>query len=327
MFICAGARYAWLFSLKCLPFLSLTDMIKLKECAMKGEIRLSDKPQIIQWHPAFVGGIELALRRYKMELTFESEHNLSKKPLQMDMLIIKKNLETKIDTTIGRIFKKHNVLEYKSPKDGLNIDDFYKVIAYACLYKSLTSHVNEISGNEISISLFRDKRPAKMFQELKKLGFGVAEKYKGVYYVSGILEMPTQVIVTSELDDADSVGLRILTDNPKEEDILAFAQIGKTLRDKGDRENADAVLQVSVSANKATYDEMKRRYPEMCEALRELMRPEIDEEIEKEVDRSVENNTLKNIRNLMKTLKLTAQQAMDALLIPDKDQSKYLAKL
>ncbi len=292
-----------------------------------GGVRVPDKTQNIQWHPAFVGGIELALRRYKMELTFESEHNLSKKPLQMDMLIIKKNLETVIDTNIGRIFKAHNVLEYKNPKDGLNIDDFYKVIAYACLYKSLAPSVNEIPGNEISVSLFRDKRPVKMFRELKKLGFEVTEKYKGVYYVSGVLGMPTQVIVTSELDDADSVGLRILSDNPKEEDLLAFAEISKTLKDKDDRENADAVLQVSVSANKAVYDEMKRRYPEMCEALRELMRPEIDAEIEKEADKREETTTLKNIQNLMKTLKMTAEQAMDALLIPAKEQSKYLAKL
>ena len=187
----------------------------------------------------------------------------------------------------------------------------------------MAPRVNEIPGNEISVSLFRDKRPVKMFRELKKLGFEVTEKYKGVYYVSGVLGMPTQVIVTSELDDADSVGLRILSDNPKEKDLLAFAEISMTLKDKDDRENADAVLQVSVSANKAVYDEMKRRYPEMCEALRELMRPEIDEEIEKEVDKS----TLKNIKSVMVKLKYTAQQAMDLLEIPLKEQSKYAAKL
>lgn len=37
-----------------------------------------------------------------------------------------------------------------------------------------------------------------------------------------------------------------------------------------------------------------------------------------------EANTLENIRNLMETLKLTAEQAMDALKVPKKDQKKYL---
>ena len=61
----------------------------------------------------------------------------------------------------------------------------------------------------------------------------------------------------------------------------------------------------------------------MCEALRELMRPEIDEEIEKEKDKT----TLKNIQNIMEGLKYTAEQAMELLKIPAADQSKYLAKL
>ena len=36
---------------------------------------------------------------------------------------------------------------------------------------------------------------------------------------------------------------------------------------------------------------------------------------------------LSSIRNLMKTLKLTAQQAMDALEIPPSDQKNFLAML
>ncbi len=41
----------------------------------------------------------------------------------------------------------------------------------------------------------------------------------------------------------------------------------------------------------------------------------------------IDQTRVESIRNLMKTLKLTAQQAMDALLIPAADQAKYLAKL
>ena len=37
---------------------------------------------------------------------------------------------------IGRIFRRHNIVEYKSPKDSLSVDDFYKVYGYACFYKS-----------------------------------------------------------------------------------------------------------------------------------------------------------------------------------------------
>ena len=52
------------------------------------------------------------------------------------------------------------------------------------------------------------------------------------------------------------------------------------LLEPGEKERADAVLQVSVSANRKLYDEMRRR-SNMCEALRELMKDEIEEELSK----------------------------------------------
>lgn len=51
------------------------------------------------------------------------------------------------------------------------------------------------------------------------------------------------------------------------------------LTEPGDRANVDAVLQASVSANGRLYDEMKRRSSDMCEAMRILMKDEIETEI------------------------------------------------
>ena len=63
----------------------------------------------------------------------------------------------------------------------------------------------------------------------------------------------------------------------------------------------------------------------MCDALKTLMRPEMEAEIE--IDKEVENARLENIKNLMETLKFTAQQVMEALKIPVVDQPKYAARL
>ena len=51
------------------------------------EIEIEDKKQ---WHPAFCAAIELELKEDKEVLYYEREHNLSKKPLQIDLLVIKK---------------------------------------------------------------------------------------------------------------------------------------------------------------------------------------------------------------------------------------------
>ncbi|MBQ9550572.1 MAG: hypothetical protein IJU87_07145 [Lachnospiraceae bacterium] len=69
----------------------------------------------------------------------------------------------------------------------------------------------------------------------------------------------------------------------------------------------------------------------MCQALRELMKDEIAEEIAKEVTKerieATTDTNLGNIKELMKNMKWTADQAMKALGIPDADQSKYSAML
>ena len=61
----------------------------------------------------------------------------------------------------------------------------------------------------------------------------------------------------------------------------------------------------------------------MCEGLRELMADSKAEGREE----GREETTLTSVKNLMETLKLTAEQAMDALKIPDSDRKKYVSLL
>ena len=103
---------------------------------------------------AFCAAAELELRLNKADLEFKREYNLSKKPLQMDLLIIEKRKNVQIQNEIGRIFRRHNVIEYKSPDDGMTIDDFFKTLGYAYLYKGLGEKVEQIPLEELTISLF-----------------------------------------------------------------------------------------------------------------------------------------------------------------------------
>ena len=44
-------------------------------------------------------------------------------------------------------------------------------------------------------------------------------------------------------------------------------------------------------------------------------------------ERGIEKGILKSIENLMETLKLSAEQAMTALKVPEEDKPKYASKL
>ena len=67
-----------------------SDMLYLKYERERnyGVLEIEDN---IQWHPAFCSAMELELRENKKDLQYIREYNLSKMPLKIDFLIIKKN--------------------------------------------------------------------------------------------------------------------------------------------------------------------------------------------------------------------------------------------
>ncbi len=119
-----------------------------------------------QWHEGFYGAMELEFKDDASNLTFTREHYLSKEPLRMDLLVIKKEIDKPIVNEIGHIFRKHNVIEYKSPNDNLSIDDYVKTVGYACLYKSLADTVDGIDLQDITLTLVRDRYPREMIKKL-----------------------------------------------------------------------------------------------------------------------------------------------------------------
>lgn len=297
----------------------------------------------IQWHPGFYGAAEIELISNKSELEFQREYNLSKEPLQMDLLIVKKLADGPIENEIGHIFKKYNVVEYKSPEDGLSIDDYYKTIGYACLYKGLGDIVNQIPAEELTLSIFRESYPRELFGILKKYGSTLEEPYPGIYYVRGNVLFDTQIVVIGRLRQETHSSLRILSKNAREEDVKTFLSKVQYLTEPGDRNNVNAILQVSILANSGLYQGIRREYRMSCDALRELMKDDIAEEVAKAVEeervralaegqeigveKGEDNAFLSSIMNLMDTMKLTAEQAMDAIKIPAADRGKYAARL
>ena len=137
--------------------------------------------------------------------------------------------------------------------------------------------------NEITVSLVRERYPRKLIYALINNGYSITEYCPGIYHVTGNLMFATQIIVTSRLDK-EHQWLRVLSANAKEEDIINFAYASKDLTTQGEHNNVDAIYQISVMANIDLYEELKRRKPLMCEALRILMKDELDESMEKGMD-------------------------------------------
>ena len=117
----------------------------------------------------------------------------------------------KIKNPIGQIFRKYNVVEYKSPKDTLNIDDLFKTVGYAMFYKGTSKRVDEIGADELTVSMFVYATPRGLFRKLKNLEIEIEKTAPGVYHIAQILNVPVQVIVIKELDDDEHTALKLLS--------------------------------------------------------------------------------------------------------------------
>ena len=243
---------------------------------LKKQDEQSEQEEKIEYHYGFYGAVHIEYDKEGSGLAFFQEYELGDKPVRLDMLIINKSSENKLTDPIGKFFKKYNVIEYKSPEDSLSVDDFYKVQAYACLYKGLGRKVNEIPVDTLTVSIFRHSYPAKMFSELKRLGLKVEETCPGIYIVTGAVCIPAQVIVMSRLSASGYEAFKILVKNAKRENVRTF------LDNAPNNEYKDAVLRVSVALNSLLYETLKGDSEAMQtleRVLRNLFQDKIDAEL------------------------------------------------
>ena len=321
---------------------------------MAGEENTVAETKRTQWHPAFCDALELTLRKSRDQLEYQREYNLSSKPLQVDLLVIRKTGSQPIEEAIGQIFRRHNLFEYKSPGDDLNIDTYYKTVAYGCLYKALAGkRVNEIPAADVTLTIIRQEKPDKLLQQMKEAGNVIRCPYPGIYNLSGPDTMfATQVVAIEELPEGTHVWLKALTRHltrtNAERLILENREVAGSPRDQ---RMSDAVMQIAISANFDLFEKLKKEDHVMCDALKELMRPEFEEELAAELknntdrvtrdvtnrvtrdvtrrvtqdvtQRVTQDTAVSNIKSLMSRMHWSAREAMDALAIPEEKRESY----
>lgn len=253
----------------------------------------------IQWHSGFAAAMDLELMENRDDLVYEKEFNLNTKPLAIDLLVIKKIGNEAITNEIGQLFRKYNIMEYKSPEDHLDIDTFYKSNAYACLYKSYGKVVNERPAEDITISIVREAKPYGLFRYFNKHNIEYINPYNGIYYIMSNILFPTQIIIAKELDKTNHTWLKALSRCMKRNDMIELLLKVEALKIKFDRELADSVLEVSVNANKPLVKSLKGD-DNMCQALLEIMEPEINiikENLTKTITESITESVTKSVKD------------------------------
>jgi hypothetical protein len=196
---------------------------------------MQDTTEKIQWHSAFYDAIKAELDEYRQHLTFITEHQLTTEPLRIDLLIVRKPSDIKIEKNIARIFLKDNILEYKSPDDSLTVGDYFKVFAYAYLY----AYLQEIDIRDLTITFVSTMHPDSLFTYLNEQPdiISVEKISNGLYYIHNQV-MPVQILVTKYLSDEENIWLTSLVKN------ISGKQFEKVVRER---------LNLSVKINTLLY--------------------------------------------------------------------------
>ena len=219
--------------------------------------------------------MELESRENKKDLIYEREHNLSKMPLKIDFLVIKKKPNVIIKNEIGDFFLGNNIFEYKSPNDDINVGTFYKALSYACLYKSEAGNVEEILDTDITVSLVREQKPVKLLKQLAEK-YTVTPKADGIYRIGGML-FPMQILVTKELNEENHIWVTSLTRTMSRTRAQKLLNNYSALKNDEDKRNADSIVNVASEANIELFKKLIQEGEQMCEELKELLAPEIME--------------------------------------------------
>ena len=253
----------------------------------------------IQWHPGFVAAMDLELAENRKDLVYEKEYNLNTKPLEIDLLVIKKDSHVRISNEIGELFRKYNIIEYKSPDNHLDVDALYKTGAYASLYKAYGEISNKRKAEDITVTIVRRARPVKLFRWLREHDFTIENPHKGIYYILDGVLFPTQIIVTRELDRKNHMWLKALSKKMQRQDMEDLLETINSLTQRYDRELADSVLNVTARANEDLIEEL-RGDGIMCEALMEIMAPEIEQRVEELTEERVRQRLEQRVKQQVK---------------------------
>lgn len=232
------------------------------------------RKRALQWHPAFFAALKAMEEKEQCSLQIQREYNLGTKPRQIDVLITKNDQKNEMQNSIGRIFRKHNIVEYKGPSDKLNCNDFYKVCGYACFFIGDARRVLEIDPAEVTITFVCSSYPVKLVRHLaKQYGIRVKKEDAGIYYLEGS-RFPIQIIVSRRLNPEKYLWLYVLRGD------LDAGELKMVLRDyEKHRDSADyqSMMDIIIRANR---ERMKEE--EMCEALKELYEEIYAEKLEEE---------------------------------------------
>lgn len=198
-----------------------------------------------QWHLPFQTVLRLSLEPDAGHYMITPERELTRKPLRIDFLILRLEEGYRMKSSLGKLLKKHTIVEYKGATDYLSIEDLFKGQAYASLYvssgtgdssperqKDSASSEASLSAparfglavppEEILLMFVCYPYPRKVMRFLQRTSVRIEESDPGIYrFRLWCIDMI--IVVQSRLDSAEYLWIKNLSSNVPPEDFDQMA--------------------------------------------------------------------------------------------------------
>ena len=289
------------------------------------------------WHAGFEALLRIETHKYGDKIHISTEEEIGVMPPRTDYIILVRDEGLEFGNGISKLFRKINILEYKNPNDALNKRVIRKVCGYANLYIGVAEHENDRPEDQVTISIFRAEKNAKLFSAMEREKTLIRSDVPGIYYVKRMTDLPFQIVITSELQGDKYASYRALTDRVSEQDFKHVIKAAENEETDVLKEHYRTFINLITFKNPVCMDYVKDG-GNMRYVFDEFVEKEVAAKVEKRVadkekevaakvqatEQATEQATLlSSIKNLMSNLKLSVDQAMDALSIPQSKRETY----
>ena len=285
---------------------------------LRAELKELEATPRSDWHAGFEALLRIQTHRYGDRVQIRTENPLGEKSPRADFVIVVDEEGLLAEHSVFRIFRRQNIVEYKNPHDDLNERAVRKACGYANLYIGVSEHEGDVPSKEVTLSIFRASRPEKFFRTMEETGQLVRGTVKGIYHIKGIIDLPFQIVITSELEGEEYAAYRALTDNASGADIGQVIRAGGLETDFAMQEHYRTVLNLIAGKNPSVFEEI-RRDSTMEITWMDIFKDAIDER----VNAREQNTRAADIRSIMKAFGVSEEKAMESLEIPQNQRAVY----
>ena len=270
------------------------------------------------WHAGFEALLRIETHRFGPHVQIKTEHLLGEEPPRADFIVLIDEEGLLKDKAIFRVFRTHNVLEYKNSNDALNERVIRKGCGYANFYIGTAEHEGDVPSDQVTLSIFRASKPEKLFREMREKGQLVEDTVQGIYHVKGITDFPFQIVITNELQGPEYAAYRALTDQASRADVEQVIRDSSRETDFPMREHYRVFLDLVARKNPQVIERI-RRDSAMEVTWMDIFKDAIDER----VNAGKQDTLVSAIKNVMKSLGVSVERAMDSLDIPPSQRATY----